>query len=104
LGELVTSALRTVFHNCGRDTDDGVQWHRRHEEEYHRDTKLLFGDQWQMVETSDYDKLMNIELPATEPELNLLFFLIVDDEQLSGNWKQLFGWENGWVDSGRDQA
>ena len=57
-----------------------------------------------MVETSDYDKLMDMAFPMTEAELKLLFFLIVDDEELSGNWKRLFGWEKGWVDSGRDQA
>jgi hypothetical protein len=57
-----------------------------------------------MVETSDYDKLMEMGVPATAAELNLLFFLIVDDEELGGNWRGLFGWEKGWVDSGRDQA
>jgi len=57
-----------------------------------------------MVETSDYDKFMELESPMAVAELNLLFFLLVDEDELGGNWKQFFGWEKGWVDSGRDQA
>jgi len=71
---------------------------------YHRDTKLLFGDRWQVVETSDYHKFDELERPMSVAELNLLFFLLVDEEELDGDWKEQFGWEKGWVDPGRDEA
>jgi hypothetical protein len=57
-----------------------------------------------MIETSDYDKLVNMELPTTVAELNLLFFLIVNEDELDGDWKRTFGWQSGWVEAGRDQA